>query len=368
MKPNLGKYILIVLLLVTSLWAKEDYTWSSTLSKEQAYVNEAIFLEYVCQFKDDGALYVIEFAPKSTKAYDIKLLKENETINNGQRSNLFQFVLFPKKNGNLELSLEALMRKTTRESIENTVIGRDNVEDTDFSDKRVSLKHKSIVVKAAPVSIVGEFELEVHLDKNEVKGYEPTHLSITIKGEGDLEKIVPFVLDINNTKVFSETPQRELTLTENGYRGSVKQEFALVGASDFTIPKIDFEYFDLQEQKVKVLSHEAISVVVHKGFNKEALLDEEPEVKTLFNMEYIYLFLAFIIGVLVGKFVRFKPKPKAISNKLKMKITQSKSKNELGILLVLSEETRFNEVIEKLETKEYTLAAAKKELLNNICH
>lgn len=368
MKQSLGKYVTLFLLLAASLWSKENYQWHSSVSQTDAYVNEAIFLESTCQFSDDGALYVIEFTPRDNDNYEIKLLKEDEKIVNGRRLNLYEFVIFPKHEGEFELNLEALMRKTTKESIENTVIGRDNVEDTDFTDKSARVLHETIHVKKALNPIIGEFDLKVVLDKTEVTAYEPTHLKITISGKGDLEKIPPFTLDIENTKIFSEAPQRELRLSQHGYEGVMQQEFAIVGTHDFVIPEIRFEYFDLEDEKEKLLLQKPLPVSVAKGVDKAILLDETTPDVWSFPWEYSYYLLTFLIGVLFGKYVHFKPKKSRISNVLKSKISESRSKNALAILLVISEEERFEEVIAKLEDDDYTLAQAKKELLDNICH
>ena len=83
MKRNLGK-VFLILLFFTDLLASE-YIWKVSSSKSQAYVNEGIYLKYVCEFSDRAELYAIDFNPVTNNdRYTIIMLSEGERIINSK--------------------------------------------------------------------------------------------------------------------------------------------------------------------------------------------------------------------------------------------------------------------------------------------
>ena len=197
------------------------------------------------------------------------------------------------------------MKKTKNNySIENTVLGRDNADYEEFSQRFIRQDTGVVNVKQSSTDLVGEFVLNVKKDKEKLKAYEPYHLEINIEGRGNFKALKPIEFKIDGVKIFSQKVIEEIRLTKNGYRGSWSQKFAFVGERDFKIPEVKIEYFDLKEQRVKEMLVDASIVKVTKAYKKEELLDLE-EKGFEFSFDFIYYILTFIAGFLFSK-IEFK--------------------------------------------------------------
>lgn len=368
MKKNLGKILLLIsFLLHVEIFASTNYTWSASADKTFAYVNEAIYLKYICTFSNISELYTIDFNPTGDyEKYTLKSVRQSENIVDGKRVNSYEFVAFAKSAGEISFDFEAIMKKTTKDSIENTVIGRDNVEKEEFEKTTIKQKTLHVSIKETNSSLVGNFSLEVKKDEQNVKAYEPYHLHVTIKGEGNFDVIEPLAFSIEGVKVFAEDVIKQEDL--NGYKeaGEWNQKFAFVSDKDFTIPELKIEYFNLLEKKKSALVLDSIHVRVAKGFSKDELLDKIEDNSFKFNYSYLYYMLIFIAGFLVAKIKINKPIVKQNRDEeFKQKIERTKSLKELMTLLALSDSKKYNNLILDIEEKRVkSLKDAKKMSLS----
>ena len=366
MKKLLGKIFLIFLTLCLSELSASTYEWKASINKREAYLNEAIYLKYICSFSDRGELYAIDFNPVGDyENYTIKLLSQSERIFDGKRVNSYEFVAFVKRSGVIEFAFDMSMKKTTKDAIENTVLGRDNFENEEFNSIKMMRQESLLVDVKESSALVGEFRFEVKKDKAVVKAYEPFHMQVTISGNGNFSEIKLNDFKIDGVKVFVSKAIQNIKLTKDGYNGSWNQKFAFVSEKDFTVPQISLEYFDLKDERLKSMGMESLNVKVKKAFIKEELLDEE-ESRFEFSYDFIYYLLTFIAGFLVAK-IKLK-KHLDLDEKSKNfneKINNSKSLEELVIILALRDSKKYEKLILQIEKKEVTsLANIKKELLN----
>jgi len=365
MRNNLIRYLFLFLLCVFELFAS-TYKWSVETNKKTVFVNEAIHLKYSCEFSDRGELYVIDFNPVTqNEQYTVTLLTENTQIKDGRRINNYEYIVYIHKAGEMLLEFDALMKKTNQDSIENTVIGRDNGEYEEYS--YTTMKHERIIidVKETNASLVGTLDLEVKSDKKELKAYEPYNVEIILNGLANFDELKPIEFSIDGVKVFSQKPIQNTTLTEDGYKGQWRQKFAFVAKEDFSIPNFSIEYFDLLPQKKKQLKIEQLNVSVTPAYVKEKLLDEEDD-EYSFSYDFIYYILTFLAGFLTAK-IRFK-KEKVLNSKeaiFQEKIQKAKSLDELVFMLVLENQNKYQELISKIEKKELTSLKEVKRLIAN---
>ncbi len=371
MRLSLGKIVLLLALLPMIVLAKEPYQWSLVSNKSSVYVNEAIEVEYTCQFEDRAFLYVIEFTPQDQKnsAYRILSLGVKEHVEDGKRSATYRYVLFPKVAGKQHYEFHALMRKTTQASIENSAIGRDNVEDYAFSDEKVILPAVDVDVKPHQERMTGKFSLKVSVDKREVKAYEPVHLDLHMKGEGDFDQMRDINLSIPGVKVFSEKGEHHYRLTKDGFKGEWEQKFSLVGDKDFTIEPITIAYFDIVQKKRIVLRSEQYDIKVKPAYTKEELLDaeEESDAFSWWSWSYLNYVMTFILGVLVHFYfnrwyVSRLNRDKEIGQR---DISECRSTKQLLTKLVMLDDRRLDAFINKFDgmTDTASLKALKKEAL-----
>jgi len=361
MKNNLGK-IFLILVLSLELFAS-TYEWSVEASKKTAMTNEPIYLKYTCTFSNSAYIYTIEFNPiADNDEYKVVLLSENENISDGKRVNTYEYLLYVKKAQNLNLFFDTTMKKTNKDSIQNSVIGRDNIESEDYSTRVIRQKSVELEIKDAKSVLVGKLNADVNKDESNIKAYEPYHLEIQIQGSANFEDLEAFYFDIDGVKVIEEKPIQNLQLTKEGHVGSWSQKFAFVSDTDFTIPRIDVQYYDIEEKKLKILGFDEVNIEVTKVYKKEELI-ERVEKSFELKYEYIYYVLSFLAGFFFAK-IKFKKRVKPPSEELLMnkKIDNTKSLQELVFLLVLSDAKRYSKIIEMIEQKEIKSLKNAKEV------
>lgn len=371
MKKNLGRIFLVILFFLHIDIFASTYKWSAVADKKSAFVNEAIHLKYICEFSDRGELYFIEFNPiAENENYSIKLLSEAQAIVDGKRVNSYEFVAFIKKAKKIDFKFDAMMKLTTRKSIENTVIGRDNMKKEYFTYENIKQEVLSVDVLDAKSSLVGNFTLEAKHNQDVVKAHEPFHFDLNIRGVGNFQDFRPIVLKIDGVKIVSEKPSTKTILTKDGYSGTYQQKFAFIGERDFTVPAIGVDYFDLSSKSVKKLEAKQVEVKIGGGYTKNELLDSNEASTIKFKKEYLYLLLSFIAGFLVSK-IKFKRKKKisGANEKLKKDITNAKTVDEIMFILALQNRKEFSEIVRKIESGDtISLKKIKKGLLQLISH
>ncbi|MDQ7045294.1 MAG: hypothetical protein Q9M32_05210 [Sulfurimonas sp.] len=363
MKRNLGSLILIVFVLSAELFS---YEWTAYASKKEAYINDSVHLKYECDFKDDGALYTIDFYPKAdAKLFDLRLLHRNEKILDGKKRVVFEYVAKLKQAGEVSFDFKVHMKKTTLDSIVYTSGSRDDDKgDSNFILDEVDLETLKVSVLEHSTSIIGEFTLEVKEDKKEIQAYEPYHLDVKISGLGNFDDIKAIKYTIDGVKVFSQKPLTQLTLTKDGYKGEWSQKFAFVAQKDFLIPDVEIAYFDKKTSSIKRLHIQKTQVKVQEIYKKEELLDEVSE-SLKFNFEYLYYILTFLAGCLVSKIKFKRSKMNSEDTLFVNKVNKIKSINELSILLILHNQKLFQDIIREMDSSEpISLVKAKKKAIN----
>ncbi|QOY51311.1 BatD family protein [Candidatus Sulfurimonas baltica] len=364
MKNSHGKVLLILLIFLHVEIFASTYEWSATASKNKAYVNEAIHLSYICRFSDDAELYSIEFNPDGDyENYTIKLLTKSERLINNKKVNSYEFVAFIKKSIDVDFAFDTVMKKTNKDSIKNTVLGRDNASYEEYTKTKIKQKNLHVEVVKTDIALVGNLVLEVKKDTPHVKAYEPYHMEIIIKGEGNLDEIKPLEFKIDNVKVFAGKVIKDIQLTKDGYSGILSQKFAFVGSEEFIIPKLNIKYVNLKLKKEDALVVNAVKVEVEKGFKAEELLDKADEDFKI-NYEYFYYFFAFVLGFLISKIKLKKPKKQLLEDEaFKEKVKNTDSLGELSVILALKDRKKYEKLILEIETKKATnINKIKKEI------
>jgi len=364
MKKNLGRFRLLFLLLFSINVFASTYEWSATINKKTAYVNEAVLLKYVCKFDDRSELYTIDFNPVGEyENYTIKLLTEQESIINGRRVNIFEYVAYVKRSGKMVFDFDMIMKKTNNDSVENTVLGRDNEQYEEFTSKYLKQKSLEIEVKPSEADIVGKFDFEVKESALEVKAYEPYNIEFIIRGVGNFENIKPITFNIDGVKVFSQKVLLENSLQEDGEHGIWSQKFAFVSEKSFVVPEFSFEYFDLGTSSKKELHFKGAEVKVIPAYVKEEILDEDKK-SFEFKMKYLYYALTFLLGFVLSKIELKKKKNNKNKNEtLCQKIRSLRSMEELTMLLALQSTREYEDILLKIEKGELSSFKAAKKLI-----
>ena len=370
MRRDLGKMILLFMLVLQVQLFASTYEWTAITNKTEAKTNEAIYLTYSCQFNDRARLYVIDFNPViSNEKYTIKLLSEKENIVNNKRINIYEFVAFVHQAGEMAFEFDLAMKKTNEESIKNSVLGRDNgdyEEYEEYSTRLIRQKVLSVDISEENSDFVGEIEMNIKSDSPQTQSFEPFNFGIFIKGVGNFDELEALAFEIEGVKIFTEEPKRKIKLTKDGYSGSWSQKFAFVSDKSFKIPEFKISYFDVKTRTRKELISDRIDVLVEEAYKKEELIDEEEEAFR-FNYDYIYYLLTFIAGFLASKIkIKTRKKEDSIDDTFREKIKNINSLEELSISLILEDEAKFRNIIGQINDEGVTSLKEAKKIVEKL--
>ncbi|RLA70971.1 MAG: hypothetical protein DRG24_06115 [Epsilonproteobacteria bacterium] len=350
MKHNLGRILFLLLAFALSLSA-DTYSWEAQAKKSQLYLNEAVEVEYICRFEGEGYQYVIEFTPpKEGDGYRMYRLSETERIVNEQRINRYRFVIFFEKSGRQTLTFNALMRYTSKESIEDTVLGRDNVEDFSFTDTKAVLPTLNFDIIEHDAVLSGRYALTVKMDSKSVNAYESIPLTIKVEGVGDFDRFIPFKLEIEGVDIFREEPQKTLELTKEGFKGTWSERYALIPKNDFELPEFKLRYFDPILKQEKVLKSESIKIRVTGEIMPEELLNSEEETaSTGWNWSALYYLLTLITGIIIGRYLRIELPVSKEDGTLYSPLHSCRDPKRFLTLLVLLNDPAYDSIISELD-------------------
>ena len=171
-------------------------------------------------------------------------------------------------------------------------------------------------VYAAPkgVKLVGNFDIDITVDKTTVHPNEAVNAVLTIKGEGNIEDLDPFKPYIPNANVFEEKPKID---EKNGI---FTQKIAFVADGNFTIPSFGIRYFDPKSKKIINKSTKPVAITVIGAVAKQEQLEikkasDAASAHTASSQKHgstidssfaiTWVILSFIAGVFVGGILVF---------------------------------------------------------------
>ena len=186
-----------------------------------------------------------------------------------------QYVLFPQQTGKLEIPSITF----------NGVVAQQTVSDDPFDaffngggyvevKKNIVTPKLTINVQPLPArpanfsGAVGEFQIASSINSTEVKTNDAVTIKITLNGVGNMKLInTPEVKFPQDFEIYDPKITDEYDLTNNGLSGTKTFEYLAIPrhAGDFTVPAVEFVYFDLKSNSYKTLKTQAYNLKVAKG-------------------------------------------------------------------------------------------------------
>lgn len=350
------KKILGSLLIAINLFAN-DYFFKLDVDKNRAYINEPILLNLSFYKNMDLDYITSKFEPKIDN-FEVRLLEKRVSGEDEFLITNYIYLLTPKVDGNFTLNLKAMVEEVTASSVEASTIGKNQANLDEALDKTITttnLTPLNIEVLNNTLSFVGDIKIETKIDSTNIIANNPINFEVIVNFSGDIEKLQDINFTIEGVKIFTDEPKRVFNFYDR-VGGTLKQKFALVANSTFTIPKIEFKYLNPKTNRVEIASSKEIIVEVQP--NEEIvkrLLDEPKEDKSLEYLKEVLIYLSFtIFGFILCKIIKIpKREKKEISNY--QEIENAKSAKELLQLLFKYNKNRdILKLIERVEKIAYS--------------
>ena len=332
-----------------------DFILKLNSSKKELFIGETFDMTLIFKQKIDSGAVDSEFTPPELKGFWVKNESKPKSHQEGKYTiTKVVYTMAAQREGKLKIK-KAQMRIASRSNRANS-----------WGDWIPTIKWKTyfsnelnLDVKPLPtgVNLVGDFSIDVKVDKKEVNANEAVNLTIEVLGIGNLEDIKNFKPYINEVSVFDEKIVIEGT--------KLTQKIAFIAERDFTIPAFNLKYFDTQTKKIKTISSKEIDIKIKNAKVQEELTIKREdkssvEVESTPSAEFdkTILFNTFIMGLASGILLMLlKPlkgfKKDNSSSSLKdpkvllMKLLPYKDDEEVGKIVDILEKSIYSN--EKLE-------------------
>ncbi len=242
-------------------------------------------------------------------------------------------LLFPQKDGKIVINaaeIQCVIRKKVARQARSVF---DDFFGAGYQDVRVKVSSNPVTINVKPLSgavpasfngAVGKFNFSASIDKNSVKSNDAITLKVAISGSGNLKLLeAPKINFPSDFEVYNPELKTEINNTLAGSSGKKSYEYIMIPrhAGSFTIPAVEFAYFDLVTGKYVVKKSTNFQIEVAKGpddasgavITSASKVDIKVlgkdiryikrETKLKKNGEYFLGSLLFWLGLLVPSFI-----------------------------------------------------------------
>ena len=256
---------------------------TATVSKTNVYEQEAILLTYKVytqvnltalngDIPDLKGFHTQEVELPNQKTFSL----EHYNGRNYNTTIWRQLVLFPQQTGKIEIP------SVTFEGTVSQMVASADPFDAFFNGGNYVNINKNIVTPKLTIDVkelpagkpanfsggVGEFTLSSSISTQELKTNDAVTIKLVISGTGNMKLInTPEVGFPQDFEIYDPKVDNKFNLTRNGLSGNKVIEYLAIPrhAGTYTIPPIEFSYFDLKSQSYKTLKTDAYTLNVAKG-------------------------------------------------------------------------------------------------------
>ena len=292
-----------------------------SVDKNESYVGEPINLTIAFKSKLNARADQIQLGQPKLDNFWVK--KSDKVVHSTQGDYAVQsltYKLFPQKAGEYTIpATETLVGKIERHQRRNSFF-----DDPFFNSMTQQLSWQKVYsntlkVKINPLpnglELYGKYQIQASVDKRRVQANKPVNLTISVKGEGNIDDVKKFDLTLDNVLVYADEPKISSKEVHGIYQGVFSQKIALIGDQNFTIPSLSLEYFDKDTKHVKHITTQPIEIEViggEKNTLKASTIEVSPsqtiqsppkvETKVIIEKEdaylkYLFLAIGFLLGV-----------------------------------------------------------------------
>lgn len=262
--------------------SSNDFFITATASKTTVHEQEAILLTYkVYTVVNLRQLYGKMPDLKGFHTQEVELPQQKTfTLEHYKGRNYnttvwSQYVLFPQQTGKLEIPSITFDGVVAQQTISDDPFdaffnGGGYVEvKKKITTPKVVINVQPLPAKPAGFSgAVGEFKLASSINATDVKTNDAVTIKLTLSGTGNMKLIgTPEVKFPQDFEIYDPKVTDDYKLTNSGLTGTKTFEYLAIPrhAGNFTIPAIEFTYFDLKSNSYKTLKTEAYNLKVAKG-------------------------------------------------------------------------------------------------------
>jgi len=343
------------------------YSFDLSVDKKELYVGEALELQIKFKYKKDLNILNLEFERPDFSGFWVKKVNSQTPDNDPLYFHqTLTHILFPQKKGKIDIGPFKI----------NVVLSKNNYSNNFFftgATKNIPVYSNTISLNVKPlpdgVNLIGKFDIEAFIDKQEIEAGEAISYRIKIKGEGNIDDIKELKPKISNATIYDNPAKKEYKVTNGVYGGEYEKVFSIVASKSFTIPPITLKYFDKTTNSIKTLQTKSFHIKVKEQVkNQEISLQTAPEniekIQTvvqdtrknkpneiLYGLFFILGIVVALGGVVLYKFFNLKTKKEKEDTPLSVQVKKTNNPDELLKVIVnyINIDKDLDKIIYKLE-------------------
>lgn len=283
--------------------SSENLFVRTVVSKTRVHEQEAILLSYklyfagvdVAQFTNNTKIPEFTgFLKQDLEQGDIQTELEHYNGRNYQTAVLYRTLLYPQHAGDIQIdpaSFEAVLRVQTRAQVRSIF---DDFFGT-YTNVTRTIKapgatiHVESLPKGKPAGFaggVGQFTLASSISQTEMQTNEAVTLRLTVSGTGNMKLLkTPSVDWPEGFEPYDPKVTNNFKTTAAGMTGTKTIEYLAIprAAGEYTIPPVEFAYYDTKEDAYKTLATPEYTLRVQRAAGDAA----DPVVSNYVNKEDI---------------------------------------------------------------------------------
>jgi hypothetical protein len=364
-----------------------DFVLEMKSNKDSVAVGESIKLDLIIKQKLGTTASKFQLGEPEIENFWVKKVNATQKGSEGEYvTQTISYLLFPQKAGDftlpaIELDVGNIVQRRAR-----GVFNDPFFNDPFFSNMGAQLQWKKVFsntlnihVKPLPegLELYGNYKISLNVDTTKVKANKPVNVTVTINGEGNIDDIKKFTLDIDDAIVYADEPKITSHLTGDTYGGTFTQKIAVIADKNYTIAPLSLTYYDKRTQSKKTIATPPVDITVTGTPAQQAevphiqsaagdvtatMNEAKRETKSVHESRNIkYLFLLF--GIFIGSFAtylfyRYKDNTKHHELAISKAIKQAKTDRALFDVLLpwAKEDPLISDVLQKLEDNIYNRA------------
>ena len=141
----------------------------------------------------------------------------------------------------------------------------------ELTSQTLNIEVKSLPENGKPASFagaVGNYNFKSEIDKTELRTNDAFTLTLTVSGSGNVELLqMPTPVFPPDFEVYDPKVSTSVNTTANGLSGTKKAEYLVIPrrAGNFTVPAVEFSYFNPANESYQSLKSEPYEIKVEKG-------------------------------------------------------------------------------------------------------
>ncbi len=265
-------------------------------SKTRVHEQEALMITYKLYFANVDVAQLTNntklpeftgFLKQDLDQGEIQTELEHYNGRNYQTAVLYRTILYPQHSGDIKIdpaNFEAVLRVQVQQrarSIFDDFFGS-------YTNVTKMLTAPGVTIHVSPLPAgkpagfsggVGHFTLTPSISQTEVQANEAVTIKLDISGSGNMKLLKTPAIDWpEGFEPYDPKVTNNFKTTTSGVSGTKSIEYLAIprSAGEYTIPAVNFSYFDIDSKTYKTLSTPEYTIRVKRGANEPTANSQEP--------------------------------------------------------------------------------------------